>query len=165
MRYEVGMSKKDHKKTNAMRILDTHKVAYNVLEYEWEEGRGTGVYAAEELHLPAERVFKTLVGRGAKTGPVVFCIPVAAELDLKQAARISGNKSVELIHVKELLGITGSFTENPIHNYRLRSLLHIIKQLLPHRFRQCYQRSFTCRIRCQLLTYMTLFSNITGNTQ
>lgn len=101
------MSKKDHKKTNAMRILDTHKVAYNVLEYEWEEGRGTGVHAAEELHLPVERVFKTLVGRGAKTGPVVFCIPVAAELDLKQAARISGNKSVELIHVKELLGITG----------------------------------------------------------
>ncbi|WP_028255745.1 Cys-tRNA(Pro) deacylase [Veillonella magna] len=101
------MSKKDHKKTNAMRILDTHKVAYNVLEYEWEEGRGTGVHVAEELHLPAERVFKTLVGRGAKTGPVVFCIPVAAELDLKQAARISGNKSVELIHVKELLGITG----------------------------------------------------------
>ncbi|WP_288759484.1 Cys-tRNA(Pro) deacylase [uncultured Veillonella sp.] len=101
------MSKKDHKKTNAMRILDTHKVAYNVLEYEWEEGRGTGVHAAEKLHLPAERVFKTLVGRGAKTGPVVFCIPVAAELDLKQAARISGNKSVELIHVKELLGITG----------------------------------------------------------
>lgn len=101
------MSKKDHKKTNAMRILDTHKVAYNVLEYEWEEGRGTGVHAAEELHLPAERVFKTLVGHGAKTGPVVFGIPVAAELDLKQAARISGNKSVELIHVKELLGITG----------------------------------------------------------
>lgn len=101
------MSKKDHKKTNAMRILDTHKVAYNVLEYEWEEGRGTGVHAAEELHLPVERVFKTLVGRGAKTGPVVFCIPVAAELNLKQAARISGNKSVELIHVKELLGITG----------------------------------------------------------
>ena len=101
------MSKKDHKKTNAMRMLDTRKVAYEVLSYEWEEGRGTGVHAAAELHLPEERVFKTLVGQGNVTGPVVFCIPVAAELDLKQAARVSGNKSVALVHVKDLLGLTG----------------------------------------------------------
>lgn len=103
------MSKKDkdHKKTNAMRMLDTHHVPYEVLSYEWEEGRGAGVHVAEELHLEEERVFKTLVGKGNKTGHVVFCIPVAKELDLKQAARVSGNKSVELIAVKDLLGITG----------------------------------------------------------
>lgn len=101
------MKKEKHKKTNAMRILDTHKVNYEVLEYEWEEGRGTGVHAAAELGLPEDHVYKTLVGRGAKTGLVVFCIPVAAELDMKKAARVSGNKSVELIHVKEIESLTG----------------------------------------------------------
>ncbi|MBS4913733.1 MAG: Cys-tRNA(Pro) deacylase [Veillonella sp.] len=108
------MSKKDHKKTNAMRMLDTHKVDYEVLTYEVETqgqvaqvGRNAGLHVAEEMHLPEEQVFKTLVGKGNVTGPVVFCIPVAEELDLKQAARVSGNKSVELIHVKDLLGLTG----------------------------------------------------------
>lgn len=102
------MAKKDkHKKTNALRILDSHHIVYDVLEYEWEEGRNTGLHVVEALGLEAPQVFKTLVGQGAKTGPVVFCIPVAAELDLKQAARVSGNKSVELIHVKDLLSLTG----------------------------------------------------------
>lgn len=102
------MSKKEkHKKTNALRILDKHQISYEILEYEWEEGRNTGLHVVEALGLEAPRVFKTLVGQGTKTGPVVFCIPVAEELDLKQAARISGNKSVELIHVKDLLSLTG----------------------------------------------------------
>lgn len=102
------MSKKDkHKKTNALRMLDTHKVTYEISEYEWEDGRNTGLHVVEALGLDAPQVFKTLVGKGAKTGPVVFCIPVAEELDLKQAARVSGNKSVELIHVKDLLDLTG----------------------------------------------------------
>ena len=96
------MSKEKHKKTNALRILDTHHIAYTIDEYEWSEERGQGVHVADELE-----VFKTLVGKGDKTGYVVFCIPVAEELDMKQAARVSGNKSVELIHVKDLLGITG----------------------------------------------------------
>lgn len=61
----------------------------------------------EALGLDEKQVFKTLVGKGDKTGYVVFCIPVAAELDMKQAARVSHNKSVELVHVKDLLGITG----------------------------------------------------------
>lgn len=102
------MSKKDkHKKTNALRMLDTHKVTYEISEYEWEDGRNTGLHVVDALGLDAPQVFKTLVGKGAKTGPVVFCIPVAEELDLKQAARVSGNKSVELIHVKDLLDLTG----------------------------------------------------------
>lgn len=101
------MKKKTIKKTNAMRILDTRHIPYEVLVYEWIEGRHTGVHAAEELGLDEASVFKTLVGQGTQTGPVVFCIPVAKELDLKQAARVSGNKAVHLIAVKELLELTG----------------------------------------------------------
>ena len=101
------MKKEKHKKTNAMRMLDTHQVTYEVMEYEWEESRGTGVHVAEELGLNPEQVFKTLVGNGSTTGPTVFCIPVAEELDLKKAARESGNKSLSLIAVKDLLGVTG----------------------------------------------------------
>ena len=101
------MSKEKHKKTNALRILDTHHIAYTIDEYEWSEERGQGVHVADELGLDEKEVFKTLVGKGDKTGYVVFCIPVAEELDMKQAARVSHNKSVELVHVKDLLGITG----------------------------------------------------------
>ncbi|MCF0157235.1 Cys-tRNA(Pro) deacylase [Veillonella caviae] len=101
------MSKEKHKKTNALRILDTHHVPYTINEYEWSEERGQGIHVVEELGLQEHEVFKTLVGKGDKTGHVVFCIPVAKELDMKQAARVSGNKSVQLIAVKELLGLTG----------------------------------------------------------
>ena len=76
------------KKTNVMRILDKHKIMYD-----------TKTYAA--------RLFKTLVGKGNRTGIVVFCIPSDRELDLKKAAAVSGNKHVELLHVKDLPGITG----------------------------------------------------------
>lgn len=101
------MAKEKHKKTNALRILDTHHVVYTINEYEWTEERGQGIHVVEELDLEPHEVFKTLVGKGDKTGYVVFCIPVAKELDMKQAARVSGNKSVELVAVKELLSITG----------------------------------------------------------
>ena len=101
------MSKKGHKKTNALRILDTHHIPYEVFTYEWSEEQAAGVHVVESLQIPAEQVFKTLVGKGNVTGHVVFCIPVEGELDMKQAARVSGNKSVELIAVKELLPLTG----------------------------------------------------------
>mgnify|MGYP003097858561 FL=1 len=101
------MSKKGHKKTNALRILDTHHIPYEVFTYEWSEDQAAGVHVAESLQIPPEQVFKTLVGKGNVTGHVVFCIPVEGELDMKQAARVSGNKSVELIAVKELLPLTG----------------------------------------------------------
>ena len=101
------MSKKGHKKTNALRILDTHHIPYEVFTYEWSEEQAAGVHVVESLQIPAEQVFKTLVGKGNVTGHVVFCIPVESELDMKQAARVSGNKSVELIAVKELLPLTG----------------------------------------------------------
>ena len=101
------MSKEKHKKTNALRILDTHKIPYSISEYEWSEERAAGLHVVEALKLDEKQVFKTLVGKGDKTGYVVFCIPVAEELDMKQAARVSHNKSVELVHVKDLLSITG----------------------------------------------------------
>ena len=95
------------KKTNAMRMLDSAKIPYEVRTYEFEETDLAGVHAADAVGMPYETVFKTLVARGDKTGFAVFCIPVAEELDLKKAARASKNKSVELLHVKDLLPTTG----------------------------------------------------------
>ena len=94
-------------KTNVIRLLDAAGVHYRTAEYEYDESDLSGRHAAEQLDLPAEQVFKTLVARGDKTGPVVFCIPVLDELDLRRAAAVSGNKKVELIHLKELLPLTG----------------------------------------------------------
>ena len=94
-------------KTNVMRLLDAAGVHYRTAEYEYDESDLSGRHAAEQLDLPAEQVFKTLVARGDKTGPVVFCIPVLDELDLGRAAAVSGNKKVELIHLKGLLPLTG----------------------------------------------------------
>ena len=65
------------------------------------------MHAAHAMNLPAEQVFKTLVARGSKTGIHVFCIPVCCELNLKKAAKVAGDKSMELIPVKELLQLTG----------------------------------------------------------
>ena len=94
-------------KTNAMRILDAAKIAYTPYEYEPDENDLSGVHIAHQIGLPEEQVFKTLVARGDKTGPIVLVIPCAMELDLKKCAAVSGNKRVELIAVKELLGLTG----------------------------------------------------------
>ena len=94
-------------KTNAMRMLDAAKIPYEILEYEVDENDLSGVHIAEQLHFSQEKMFKTLVARGDKTGPLVFCIPVAGELNLKHAASATGNKKIELVPVKELLGLTG----------------------------------------------------------
>ena len=94
-------------RTNAMRLLDAAGVAYRTAEYPWDEQDLSGVHAAAALGLPAEQVFKTLVARGDRTGPLVCCIPVAAELDLRKAAAASGNKRVEMLPLRELTGLTG----------------------------------------------------------
>ncbi len=94
-------------KTNAMRILDKAGIAYQTVEYEVDENDLSGMHIAEQTGLAPEMMFKTLVTRGEKRGPIVFCIPVNAELDLKKCARAAGDKRVELIAVKELLGLTG----------------------------------------------------------
>ncbi len=94
-------------KTNAMRMLDRAKIPYEVLSYEYDESDLSGVHAAQALSLDPAQVFKTLVTRGGKGGVFVFCIPVGAELDLKKAARCAGVKSIEMLHVRELQGLTG----------------------------------------------------------
>lgn len=94
-------------KTNVMRLLETAGIAYRTSEYEYDENNLSGMDAAEKIGIPPEQVFKTLVTRGDKTGILVFCIPVNTELDLKKAAAVSGNKKLEMTHVKELLALTG----------------------------------------------------------
>lgn len=95
-------------KTNVMRMLDAAKIAYETAEYAFDLDDLSGVHAAEQIKIitPAQ-CFKTLVARGERMGPLVFCIPVAAELDLKAAAAAAGDKRAELLHVRELPGLTG----------------------------------------------------------
>lgn len=95
------------KKTNVMRILDKQGITYITKSYDYDESDLSGVHAAAELGMDPHEVFKTLVAQGNKTGPVVFCIPSDNELDLKKAAACSGNKSIALLHVKDLPGLTG----------------------------------------------------------
>ena len=100
------MAKKKPIVTNAMRLLSAAKIPFDVVEYEAEEvGDNFGVYIAELTGIPPERSFKTLVARGNDI--MAVCVPVACEVDLKKLAQASGNKKVELIAVKELLGLTG----------------------------------------------------------
>ncbi|MBQ7433635.1 MAG: Cys-tRNA(Pro) deacylase [Lachnospiraceae bacterium] len=94
-------------KTNAMRLLDRDGISYRTKEYEVDESDLSGEHVAAQLGLPVEQVFKTLVTRGEKNGIMVFCIPVAEELDFKKLATLTKDKKVEMIHVKELLGLTG----------------------------------------------------------
>ena len=93
--------------TNAMRLLSQARIQYDTSEYEVDESDLSGVHAASMLGVEPDCVFKTLVARGDKKGISVFCIPVAEELDLKKCAAATGDKKVEMIHVKELLGLTG----------------------------------------------------------
>lgn len=94
-------------KTNAMRKLDKAGIKYEPIEYVPDDSDLSGVHIAKQTGLPPEIMFKTLVARGEKRGLLVFCIPVNAELDLKKCAAVAGNKRVELVAVKELLGLTG----------------------------------------------------------
>ena len=94
-------------KTNAMRLLAQAGIEYELIEYKVDEENLAGVHVAEQTGLLVEVVFKTLVARGEKCGFLVFCIPVAEELDLKKAAQVVGDKKIELVHVKELLALTG----------------------------------------------------------
>jgi Cys-tRNA(Pro)/Cys-tRNA(Cys) deacylase len=94
-------------KTNVMRLLDQAGIPYQAIEYEVDENNLGGEHVAELIGMPPEQVFKTLVAKGDKKGFVVFCIPVNTELDLKKAAANVGDKKIEMLHVKDLLGTTG----------------------------------------------------------
>lgn len=94
-------------KTNVMRMLDKAKITYAVKEYEVDESDLSGTHVAECVGMDTDVVFKTLVAKGDKNGFCVFCIPCADELDLKKAAKVSGNKKVEMLPLKDLLPTTG----------------------------------------------------------
>lgn len=101
------MAKKKTDKTNAMRQLDAAGIEYETAEYEYDESDLSGVHAAHELGASEDEVFKTLVTRGDSGNLNVFVIPSGATLDLKKAAAVSGNKRIDMIHVKELPELTG----------------------------------------------------------
>ncbi len=102
------MAKNKSVVTNAMRILKAAKVDFRVVEYETDEvGEAFGERIAELTGISPDISFKTLVAKGDKSGVMVACIPVNCEIDLKKLAKASGNKKVEMIHVKDLLSLTG----------------------------------------------------------
>ncbi|HBL76552.1 MAG: aminoacyl-tRNA deacylase [Bacteroidetes bacterium GWF2_42_66] len=95
------------KKTNAARILDSQKIGYEMVEYEVTEDDLSAATVAAKVGQNVEQVFKTLVMRGNATGIFVAVVPGDAEVDLKKAAKASGNKNAEMVHMKELLNLTG----------------------------------------------------------
>ena len=100
------MAKNKESKTNAMRILEKEKIPYTHYTYECDEFID-GLQIADMLSLPYEKVYKTLVTQGSSRNYFVFVIPIAQELDLKKAAKSVGEKSVAMIHVKDINAITG----------------------------------------------------------
>ena len=105
------MAKKKDEKTNVMRILDQKKIPYTPHFYEEEEGpegtRDYGVHVAQALGQDPRRAFKTLVAKGASGAYHVFDIPATDSLDLKKAAKAAGEKSIDLLPVKDITAVTG----------------------------------------------------------
>lgn len=95
------------KKTNAMRILDSAGIDYTTAEYEYDENDLDGHHVADYLGIPYEEVFKTLVAKSDEGEYLVFCVSVDDELDLKKCASLAGCKRIEMLHVKDLLNVTG----------------------------------------------------------
>ncbi len=94
-------------KTNAARLLDKAGISYELVPYEVDESDLAATHISEQLGEPIEQVFKTLVLSGDRTGYFVCVVPGDAEVDLKAAAKVSGNKKCDLIPMKNLLGVTG----------------------------------------------------------
>lgn len=99
--------KKKEQKTNAARILDVLGIGYELKTYEVDESDLSAVHVAASVGMPIEMVYKTLVCRGDKNGVLMAVIPGGAELDMKALAAASGNKRVEMVHLKEVFGLTG----------------------------------------------------------
>jgi Cys-tRNA(Pro)/Cys-tRNA(Cys) deacylase len=95
------------KKTNAARLLDAQSISYDLAEYEVDETDLSAVTLARKIGQDVEQIFKTLVLRGDKTSVFVCVIPGNAEVDLKKAAKVSGNKNCAMVQQKELLPLTG----------------------------------------------------------
>ena len=94
-------------KTNAIRLIQQAKLPHKEAFYEYDENDLNGNHAAKAIGYPPEQVYKTLVTKGERSGIHVFCIPVCCELDLKKAAKAAGDKSIQMLPVKDLLATTG----------------------------------------------------------
>ena len=94
-------------KTNAVRLVQQAKIPCREAFYEYDPDDLNGKHAADAIGFPPEQVYKTLVAKGNKNGISVFCVPVSNELDLKKAAKVTGDKVIELVAVKDLLPLTG----------------------------------------------------------
>ena len=103
----MAKDKEKSEKTNAVRLVEKAGVEYTLHTYDAADGRIDGVSVAEKTGQPADKVFKTLVTVGQSKEHYVCVVPVAAELDLKKAAKLLGEKKIEMIHQKELLPLTG----------------------------------------------------------
>ncbi|MDT2756217.1 Cys-tRNA(Pro) deacylase [Enterococcus asini] len=101
------MAKKKLPKTNAIRQVEQKKIAYREYTYEWKEDDLGADHVIKETHVNPEILFKTLVAVGNVTGPIVAVIPGNRELDLKKIAKASGNKKVEMLHLRDLEATTG----------------------------------------------------------
>lgn len=106
MKVFILVKKKKHK-TNAIRFLEQKKIDFSVSEYNFSEGHTSAKETAKELGLDEANIFKTLVAVGNKTGPIVGVVPGNKELDLKKIAKVSGNKKVDMLPMKELEPLTG----------------------------------------------------------
>lgn len=104
--FAVIMAKKTEK-TNAARLLDKADIEYTLVPYEFDENDLAAQHVADSLGQDIARVFKTLVLHGDRTGHIVCVIPGNGEVDLKALAKVSGNKKVEMIAMKDLLSVTG----------------------------------------------------------
>lgn len=102
----MAKKKKLHK-TNAMRIIEQHKIPYTEYAFQWSEDHLSADSVAEKLEIDESKIFKTLVTVGNKTGPIVAVIPGNRELDLKKLAQVSGDKKIEMLHLKDLEETTG----------------------------------------------------------
>ena len=102
----MGKHKEKEIKTNAMRILEKNKIPYETIQYECEDFID-GLHTAQKTGAPVEQSFKTLVVQGKSKEYYVLVIPIAEEIDLKKAARVLKEKSIEMIHVKDITNVTG----------------------------------------------------------
>lgn len=101
------MKKKKIQKTNAMRQLENEKIDYTIHEYAWNEDNLDAKNAADQVTVPFEKIYKTMVATGNQTGEIVACIPAEAKLDLKKLAAVSGNKKVDMLNISDLEKTTG----------------------------------------------------------
>lgn len=137
------------KKTNAVRLLDAKGISYELTEYEVDENDLSAVTLARKIGQDIEQIFKTLVLRGDKTGVFVCVVPGNAEVDLKKAAKVSGNKNCAMVQQKELLGLTGYIRGgcSPIGLKKPYPIfIHETCQLFDHIFISAGQRGMQVKI-------------------